>query len=167
MRTGDPETRGHPSTPGPSLRVIPWELKSHLLLGGQPGGPRDHEPTQTSVENRPPRPLPQVHGVLTTARRLPSPSQAAPSGTQKPVPSKSCGGPGQRPPWASGTLAARPRGPGGSSADTRGPRTATCFCGHADHALLLLPEADVAFKRQEVKKQLEDDRTAMSPPTVG
>ena len=74
-------TQGPPKHPGPALRVTPRELKSHLLLGSQPGGPRDHEPMQTSAENRPPSPLPQVYGVLPTARRLPSPSQAAPTGT--------------------------------------------------------------------------------------
>lgn len=36
--------------------------------------------------------------------------------------------------------------------DTSESRATTCFGGHADHALLLLPEADVVFKRQEIKK---------------
>ena len=76
-----PGCRGRPSTPGPALRVTPRELKSHLLLGSQPGGPQDHEPMQTSTENRTPSPPPQAYGVLTTAKRLPSPSQAAPTGT--------------------------------------------------------------------------------------
>lgn len=35
------------------------------------------------------------------------------------------------------------------------PRASTCFGGHSDHALLLLPETDVVFEGQEVKKQLQ------------
>ena len=81
QKTLGPGRRGRPSTPGPALRVTPRELKSHLLLGSQPGGPQDHEPMQTSTENRTPSPPPQAYGVLTTAKRLPSPSQAAPTGT--------------------------------------------------------------------------------------
>lgn len=38
------------------------------------------------------------------------------------------------------------------------PRTswATCFAGHSHHAFLLLPEADVILKCQEVEKELEE-----------
>lgn len=35
----------------------------------------------------------------------------------------------------------------------------TCFAGHSHHALLLLPKADIIFKRQEVEQELR--RTTM------
>lgn len=84
-------------------------------------------------------------------------------------------GPHDRRPAPSRLLCRRPKWP------SREPRVpgrgrrglgATCFGGHANHGLLLLPKTDVVFKRQEIKKQLkrrQDSREPLelSPPHTG
>lgn len=95
-------------------------------------------------------------------------SQAAPSGPKSPCPKQALHkSRAKTPEGGQSKPVVRLLGPRGPGQTQVSPRPATCFRGHADHALLLLPEADVVFKRQEIKKQLEDDRTAMSPHAVG
>lgn len=113
----------------------------------RPAGPRAH-----ADECREPAPEPPAPGV-----------RGAPHGQEAALTLPGC---------SHGDLKARPKQePRGSRAktpvgvkvssspahvaqreDTSESRATTCFGGHADHALLLLPEADVVFKRQEIKK---------------
>lgn len=45
-------------------------------------------------------------------------------------------------------------------------RASTCFGGHSNHALLLLPETDVIFKCQEIKQKLQKKRARQRAPHV-